>query len=270
MIKRLFSVVLFFSVFGSVGLMLVSSSFVQAQDTAEQLVCEDYQVVLNGPVDFQTANDVVYTSSFERVADGEQLVPEDMFESYASTYRIFYKGRQIEKLQQPQITYNYPEIGIYEISVTVQADQCTYVDTLTVRTYDSVFFYLGQFVQDFNQGLQQNIQQHDVLFSPFILDAESEDILDETLLADLSKKLTDVKHSQVLFFHVENFSHVFTLVDRLEDTQDLSFADKKVVLVSDVDPVLLKKFLAPFIKEHSFSLYFMNMKSYFVVIPFYG
>ena len=85
--------------------------------------------------------------------------------------------------------------------------------------------------------------------------SDVDDVLDPVLLQNLTKKSTDIRDSSVLFFNVTNFSNVFSLLDRLQKEQNISFAQKSIVLVSPIEPSLLKKFLAPFVKEHELNLF---------------
>lgn len=244
---------LFFSFVFGLALMLPATSFAQSDP------CEDYEAVIQWSSEFKAWKNVQFSTALVDVRDNSTMALDDQIPGATISYRIFFEGKIVERSDSAVLNYAFDEVGVYEISTTVVADTCTFVDTLTVRTYKDVYFYFWEFVQDFNQGLVQNIQQHDILFSPFIMEADVENILDEELLADLENKYTDIEHSQVVFFNVANFSNVFSLLDWLQNEQAISFSQKDVVLISQIDPSLLKKFLAPFVKEHEVDLYVVNM-----------
>lgn len=223
--------------------------------------CSQYDAIIKWPTDIKEKLDVNYQTILFDIEEQKELVMENIKDNLSVNYRIFKDGKAVFNQVTEELKYWFPNIGIYEVSSTVSLWGCNYSDTITVRSYSNVFFYFGQFLKDFNQWLQQNIQQNDILFSSFIVDANVDDIMKPSLLLDIEKKITDVEQSQIFFFNLASFSSVFSLVDWFQNSKAVSFNEKKVVLISDIDPDLLKKFLAPFFKGHAFELYLMDLET---------
>ncbi len=222
---------------------------------AQNDACWNLALFIDGPSEVKKESQTFYETYINEEWILESLAVDNDLSNASVLYRVFYEWKLIKTSSEKKFFYEFANIGIYEISATVSIKNCTLVDTITIRTFDDIFFYFGSFITDFNKGIQQNIQQQEILFSSFIVDGGIDNVLDETILQDLEKKLTDIRHSQVFYFNLENFSHVFTLLDWLENEKNIDFSSKKVVLISSTDPTLLKKFLAPFIKDRSYSLY---------------
>lgn len=221
--------------------------------------CEQYELTISGPSDFLVDTSIDFTAMlFDKESDISLLLNEELQGADVS-YRVLQADRVIYETDVSPLSFSFPEAGVYEVAVGVKTDTCEFSSSLLVRVYDHVFFYLGEFLQDFNEWLTQNLQQQNILFAKFIVDAEEDLYADKERRQNLENKMIDIKSSQVIFFNLNNFSTIFELLDEWNDIYNVDFFDKKVVVISPIDSVLLKKFLAPFLREHDFSLYLFDL-----------
>jgi len=243
--------------FAFVLLFGLTPSNTYAQDSQD--ICEKYELSLEGPSDFEVGHMISYSAVLLDKVENTKLVLDETLEWAEITYRVFQWTNVLHKTTEGPVVFTFPEVGVYDISANVTTEDCTFQSTLVARSYDDVFFYLWEFVEDFNEGLEQNLQQHEVLFSKFILDVGEDLDSNEQRKQNLENKYTDIDHSQIVFFNLTNFSNIFSIIEQWQETEWISFAEKKVVVVSSIDPALLKKFLAPFFKGQNFELYLINM-----------
>jgi len=172
----------------------------------------------------------------------------DIIQQYTWLFTLYYQGKQVNVVlnENAELYYAFPDVGLYEIKADITYDNCVLEQTKVIRVFEDVGVYIGKFLQEYNFGLLDNIQENDIFFSTLILDANTKDL--QTIKPQLEEIKNSVQQSQLIFVYLQNYSLIFDILAYFE-SEWVDISQKEIIIINTIDSTLTRKFLAPFMYQ---------------------
>ncbi len=177
-------------------------------------------------------------------------------------FAIFFQGKLIHTQVSLswEMRYSFDKIWTYEIKTKIYNWKCIYQKSKIIRVYKDTILYIGNFLQDFNFWLLDNIQQNDFLVSTIIINKDKSN--DLNMEENIIKKQNYIKQSKYIFLNNVSLSNTFDIITKLKN-EIKNFNKKKIFIISNNDENLTKKFIASKIhKQNLNNIYTISYKNF--------
>jgi len=164
------------------------------------------------------------------------------------SYQIFFEKKLQQTIYDKVFFYAFPQLGGYIIQSNISFNQCSYQIEKSIKVFDTSYVYMGPFLDDFNFGLLENIQQQGSLLHTFIV-PDTVNIDEVKFLSNLQQQIAYLHNSQDIFINIENYGLIFSTLGSLQKQFGIDFNTKNVFIIAPNNKQIVKKFLVKFTKE---------------------
>jgi len=228
--------------------LLLSFSFADEEHLSPS-ICDDIVFNLVGPDSVTIWTTHNYALSFSvlwAIVDdySDIFIPQDIFQQIAISYELLYDWRILQRSNESDFSVLFSQLWSYIVQARISYNKCRYTVSIPVVAYESIFVYIGPYIDEFGMGIIQNMTQNNLFLRPFIIDDWW-----TNLIPIVRQNWSVFTQSNDIFFSVKNYSLIFDIIRLIQEDKNISLSDKRFFIIDDTQKSILKKFLARFTRH---------------------
>ena len=127
-------------------------------------------------------------------------------------------------------------------------ENCSYNLTKTINVYSKSLVYIGDPIDEFTTGFQENFKENDILFDHILLPEKSTFSEDE-INSTLSTHIDFLKTADWIVLNNSNLDVVLQSISKINSNTNLELGKKEFFVVSNVNKNFIKRIISKYIKH---------------------
>lgn len=218
---------------------LENDTFVQFPNDLD-IYCPDSKYKVLWP------SEIKYWRNIEYTVKSHWDIPSFMLENWF--IKIYKNWEEVIHNDWFSIFYNFPELWEYEIfSYVLDSQWCEYEIWKKIATYDRIFYYIWDDVQQLNLILSSFNNKNIFLKKSFL--PQKNIFVEEDFFQVISDDISYFIDSEIIIVNNVNFPSIFEFLWKLWNLYWLSLSEKEIYLITHTNTNFLKRTLAQYLKK---------------------